>query len=187
MAFQTFFDPTALPEILGGAALAIGNFDGVHRGHLAVIEAAEALAKGRPAVALTFEPHPRALFRPQEPLFRLTPPAMKLLLLERAGLAAAVTLTFDRPFASITAAAFLEDLLVGRFKAHAVAVGYDFHFGKDRRGTPEFLVHHGRSLGLDIAIVAPLADGDEPVSSSGIRAALGQGDIAHANRLLGHE
>ena len=73
MAFQTFDDPPALPDDLAKAALAIGNFDGVHRGHLAVIEAAEALAKGGPAIALTFEPHPRQLFRPDEPLFRLTP------------------------------------------------------------------------------------------------------------------
>jgi riboflavin kinase/FMN adenylyltransferase len=187
MPFQTFLDPAALPDHLAGAAFAIGNFDGVHRGHLAVIEAAEALAKGRPAIALTFEPHPRAIFRPAEPLFRLTPPAAKTLLLERAGLAAVVTLTFDRTFASITAEEFLEDLVVRRLRAHAIAVGYDFHFGKNRLGTPEFLVHHGRSLDLDIAIVAPMLEGGAAVSSSAIRSALAEGDIATANRLLGHE
>src|SRR4051794_36549810 len=187
MPFQTFEDPAGLPDHLAGAAIAIGNFDGVHRGHLAVIEAAEALAKGRPAIALTFEPHPRSVFRPDEPLFRLTPSPMKLLLLERAGLAAAITLTFDRAFAGITAEAFLEDLVVGRLKAHSIAVGYDFHFGKDRRGTPEFLVHHGRSLGLDIAIVAPLSEGGRAISSSAVRALLADGDIVQANRLLGRE
>jgi riboflavin kinase/FMN adenylyltransferase len=187
MAFQHFLDPDGLPEALAGATLAIGNFDGVHRGHRAVIEAAEALAKGRPAVALTFEPHPRSLFRPEPPIFRLTPGPVKLKLLERAGLAAAITLTFDRDFANRSAENFLEELVVKRLKAHAVAVGYDFHFGKDRRGTPEFLVHHGRSLGLDIAIVAPLAEAGEPISSSAIRQALCEGDIPRANRLLGHE
>ncbi|MDQ0474956.1 bifunctional riboflavin kinase/FAD synthetase [Labrys wisconsinensis] len=187
MPFQTFDDPAGLPDHLIGAAVAIGNFDGVHRGHLAVIEAAEALAKGRPAIALTFEPHPRSVFRPDVPLFRLTPPAMKLLLLERAGLAAAVTMTFDRAFAGITAEAFLEELVVGRLKAHAIAVGYDFHFGKDRRGTPEFLVHHGRSLGLDIAIVAPLSEDGRAISSSAIRTMLAEGDVAGANRMLGRE
>src|SRR3982751_675508 len=101
MAFEHFLNPQSPPDHLAGSALAIGNFDGVHRGHLAVIEAAEALAKGRPAIALTFEPHPRSVFRPEEPLFRLTPPATKALLLERAGLAAMVTLTFDRTFASM--------------------------------------------------------------------------------------
>jgi riboflavin kinase / FMN adenylyltransferase len=187
MPFQHFLDPPSLPDRLAGSTLAIGNFDGVHRGHQAVIEAAEALAKGRPAVALTFEPHPRSLFRPEPPLFRLTPAPVKLRLLERAGLAAAVTLSFDREFAATTAESFLEDLVVKRLKAHAVAVGYDFHFGRERRGTPEFLVHHGRSLGLDIAIVAPLAEAGEPISSSAVRQALEQGDIARANRLLGHD
>ncbi|MDQ0394968.1 bifunctional riboflavin kinase/FAD synthetase [Labrys monachus] len=213
MAFEQFLDPVSLPAHLHGAAVAIGNFDGVHRGHQAVIEAAEALARGmqaretqagppqpvptppqpgaphrhRPAIALSFEPHPRRLFRPDETLFRLTPPALKALLLERAGLAALVTLTFDRALANMTAEDFLEELVVRRLGAHAIAVGYDFHFGKDRRGTPEFLVRHGRTLGLDIAIVAPTRDAGEAVSSSAIRRALGEGNIIRANRLLGHE
>jgi riboflavin kinase/FMN adenylyltransferase len=202
MAFEQFLDPASLPAHLQGAAIAIGNFDGVHRGHKAVIDAAEALARGtqgksihaggardwgRPAIALSFEPHPRSLFRPDEPLFRLTPPALKALLLERTGLGALVTLTFDRALAGMTAEDFLEELVVRRLGAHAIAVGYDFHFGKDRRGTPEFLVQHGRSLGLDIAIVAPTRDSGEAVSSSAIRRALGEGNIVRANRLLGHE
>jgi len=187
MAFEHFVNPQSLPDHLAGSALAIGNFDGVHRGHLAVIEAAEALAKGRPALALTFEPHPRSLFRPGEPLFRLTPPAMKARLLERAGLAGLITLTFDRAFAATSAEAFLEDLLVGRLRAHAIAVGYDFHFGKERRGTPEFLVQHGSALGLDIAVVAPMRESGQAISSSAVRSALARGDIETANRLLGHE
>lgn len=196
MAFEEFLDPVTLPARLAGGAVAIGNFDGVHRGHRAVIEAAEALARGshpgpghqpRPAIALSFEPHPRSLFRPDEPLFRLTPPALKARLLEKAGLDALVTLTFDRGLAGMTAEEFLEELVVRRLGAHAVAVGYDFHFGKDRRGTPEFLVQHGRALGLDIAIVAPTRESGEAVSSSAIRRALAAGDILRANRLLGHE
>jgi riboflavin kinase/FMN adenylyltransferase len=187
MAFRTFVDPIALPDDLAGAAVAIGNFDGVHRGHLAVIEAAEALAKGRAAIALTFEPHPRTVFKPGEPLFRLTPPEAKTRLLERAGLSAVVTLTFDRTFASTSAESFLEDLVVKRLRAHAIAVGYDFHFGRDRRGTPEFLIQHGRALGLDIAVVAPMSEDGMPVSSSMVREALSAGEIERANRLLGHE
>ena len=196
MAFEQFLDPVTLPAHLTGAAIAIGNFDGVHRGHLAVIDAVEALARGsqagphhrpRPAIALSFEPHPRSLFRPDEPLFRLTPPALKARLLERTGLDALVTLTFDRALAGMTAEEFLEELVVRRLGAHAVAVGYDFHFGKDRRGTPEFLVQHGRALGLDIAIVAPTRESGEAVSSSAIRRALAAGEITRANRLLGHE
>ncbi|CAM5771199.1 riboflavin biosynthesis protein RibF [Labrys miyagiensis] len=196
MPFEQFLDPVSLPAHLHNAAVAIGNFDGVHRGHKAVIDAAEALARGthtaphnppRPAIALSFEPHPRALFRPNEPLFRLTPPALKALLLERSGLDALITLTFDRALAGMTAEEFLEELVVRRLGASAVAVGYDFHFGKDRRGTPEFLVQHGRALGLDIAIVAPTRQTGEAVSSSGIRKALAAGEVERANRLLGHE
>lgn len=196
MSFEQFLDPVSIPAHLHNAAVAIGNFDGVHRGHKAVIDAAEALAKppqqgahspSRPAVALSFEPHPRALFRPDEPLFRLTPPALKARLLERAGLDALITLTFDRALAGMTAEEFLEELVVRRLRASAVAVGYDFHFGRDRRGTPEFLVQHGRALGLDIAIVAPTRETGEAVSSSAIRRALAAGDIGRANRLLGHE
>jgi riboflavin kinase / FMN adenylyltransferase len=187
MPFLKFLDPASLPPELSGCAVAIGNFDGVHRGHLAVIQAAEALAKGRPAIALTFEPHPRKLFRPDTPLFRLTTPDTKALMLERTGLAAMVTMRFDRAFSATTAEDFLEDLVVRRLGAHAIAVGYDFHFGKDRRGTPEFLLQHGRALGLDIAVVAPMREGGEPISSSAIRTALVAGDIATANRMLGHE
>ena len=185
MAFEHFLNPLSLPDHLAGSALAIGNFDGVHRGHLAVIEAAEALAKGRPALALTFEPHPRSLFRPEETLFRLTPPPMKARLLERAGLAGLITLTFDRAFAGTTAEAFLEDLLVGRLRAHAIAVGYDFHFGKGRVGSPSLLVGEAPRLGIEVD-VQPHVDIDErPVSSSAIRMALGEGQIADATAMLG--
>jgi riboflavin kinase/FMN adenylyltransferase len=112
---------------------------------------------------------------------------MKERLLRRAGLAAVVTMTFDRGFAAMSAQSFLEELLVGRLKAHGVAVGYDFHFGKDRLGTTEFLLRHGRALGLDIAVVAPMTEDGAPVSSSAVRAALMAGDLERANRLLGHE
>jgi riboflavin kinase/FMN adenylyltransferase len=127
------------------------------------------------------------VFRPEEALFRLTPPQAKTRLLERAGLSAVVTLTFDRTFAATSAESFLEDLVVKRLRAHAIAVGYDFHFGRDRRGTPEFLIQHGRALGLDIAVVAPLSEDGEPISSSAVREALSAGEIERASRLLGHD
>lgn len=187
MPFHNFLDPFALPGPLQGAAVAIGNFDGVHRGHRAVIEAAKALAKNRPALAVTFEPHPRTVFRPEDPLFRLSPPVAKALLLERTGLSGLITFTFDRCFAEITAASFLKDLIVQRLRASAIAVGYDFHFGKRRQGTTQFLIEQGVRLSLDISVVAPLFDGDTAISSSAIRTHLQTGDIAAANRLLGHE
>src|ERR1700726_5005181 len=108
---------SAPDDALRGAVVAIGNFDGVHRGHRAVIGVAlrQAQALGRPAAALTFEPHPRAFFNPGEPLFRLTDEAAKLRLLASSGLDGAIVLTFDAALASLTAEEFVDRILVDRF------------------------------------------------------------------------
>ena len=189
MPFVSLTDPSSLPAALQGGAFAIGNFDGVHQGHKAVISAARALAAelNGPALALTFEPHPRKLFRPEAPLFRLSPPDVKATLLERAGLDGAVTLTFDRIFAETTADRFLSELLVGRLKARAVAIGYDFSFGKGREGDAAFIRARAAALGLSVSVVDALKTADGAVSSSAIRAALARGDISTANAQLGHE
>ena len=131
---------TSPDHTLDGAVLAIGNFDGVHRGHRAVIAAALARAKtlGRPAAALTFEPHPRGFFRPNEPLFRLTDERSKLRLLATTGLDGAIVLRFDAALAGLSAADFVTRILVGRFAVAGVACGFDFHFGLDRTGSPEY-------------------------------------------------
>src|SRR5438067_13006484 len=124
---------------LQGAVVAIGNFDGVHRGHRAVIEAARARANalGRPAGALTFEPHPRSFFRPSEPLLRLTDERAKLRLLAAIGLSGAIVLRFNAALAQLTAEEFIAQVLVGRFAVAGVAIGFDFHFGLNRSGSPE--------------------------------------------------
>src|SRR6516165_9508924 len=116
---------------LRGSTVAIGNFDGVHRGHKAVIAAALARARslGKPAAALTFEPHPRAFFNPAEPLFRLTDEAAKLRLLAGTGLDGAIVLTFDAALASLSAEDFVERILVERFAVSGAAIGFNFHFG----------------------------------------------------------
>jgi riboflavin kinase / FMN adenylyltransferase len=178
----------AQPHALTGGVVAIGNFDGVHRGHRAVIDTAvdRAMALRRPAVALTFEPHPRLLLRPHEPMFRLSDEAAKLRLLAATGLDGAVVLTFDAALAALSAKDFIERILVERLAVAGAAIGFDFHYGKDRSGSPSFLVEEGRRLGFPAEIVPPLEDEGRAVSSSAIRAALAAGRVVEAAELLGN-
>src|SRR5438093_12093950 len=173
---------------LDGAVVAIGNFDGVHRGHRAVIAAALARAKalGRKAAALTFEPHPRIFFRPDEPLFRLTDERAKLRLLAATGLNGAIVLRFDAALAGLSAQDFVARILVGRFAVAGVAIGFDFHFGLNRAGSPDYLAAPGEKLGFAVDVVPRYEDAGRPVRSGPIRAALAAGHIADANQLLGY-
>ena len=175
-------------EALRGATVAIGNFDGVHRGHKAVIAAAlaRAGALGKPSAALTFEPHPRAFFDPDEPLFRLTPEDAKLRLLAAAGLDGAIVLTFNAELARLSAQDFVRRVLVDRFAISGAAIGFNFHFGANRAGSPEFLQAQGREHGFTVDIVPPLLDGGRPVSSGPIRAALAAGRLDDAAEFLGY-
>jgi len=175
-------------EALRGASVAIGNFDGVHRGHKAVIAAALARGRalGKPSAALTFEPHPRAFFNPDEPLFRLTPESAKLRLLAAAGLDGAIVLTFNAELAKLSAQDFVERILVDRFAISSAAIGFNFHFGANRTGSPEFLQAQGRQHGFVVDVVPPLLDGGRPVSSGPIRAALAAGRVDDAAEFLGY-
>lgn len=179
---------SALPKALARPVIAIGNFDGVHRGHQAVIRTAHELARslGRPAVVLTFEPHPRVFFAPTQPMVRITPAPLKAAVIQAFGADGVIEFAFDAPFASLTATQFIDDLLVSRYGASGVVVGHDFHFGKGREGSPAFLRERAREHHLPVEIVEPVADGQTPVSSSAIREALSAGDIATANHLLGY-
>ncbi|HVV93861.1 MAG TPA: FAD synthetase family protein, partial [Hyphomicrobiales bacterium] len=172
-----------LPAELRGGAVAIGNFDGLHRGHRAVIAAAEQAA--RPAVALSFDPHPRHFFQPERLFRRLSGRRERLALLAGSGLDGAVILPFDAQMASLSAERFVADVLVGALGAKAVAVGYNFHFGKGREGSPEFLRDAARRHGFAVTVVQPEED-DGPVSSTNIRDLLGSGRVERANRLLGY-
>ncbi len=187
-AFRVIRDDAAPPPEFQGALVAIGNFDGVHRGHRAVIEAAlrRARANGRPALALTFEPHPRSYFRADEPLFRLTDERAKLRLLAAAGLDGALVLTFDAALASLSAEEFIRRILLERLAISGAAVGFDFHFGRGRQGSPQFLSEFGAKLGFTVEVAAPLEDEGRPVSSSAIRAALADGRVVEAAELLGY-
>ena len=179
----------AFPEALKGGVVAIGNFDGVHRGHQVVLAAAldRAKAEGRPAFAMTFEPHPRSVFMPESPIFRLTPPAVKADVMHAFGLDGLVVVPFDRAFAGIAAEDFVADILVGRMGVAGAVVGWDFHFGKARGGSPAFLADAGRRHGFAVEIVEAFGDeAGETVSSSRIREALAAGDLGLANGLLGY-
>ena len=173
---------------LHGAVAAIGNFDGVHRGHRAVIDAAAARASalGAPAIAVTFEPHPRNVLRPSDPVFRLTDARSKLRLLATTGLTGALVLTFDQAFAAMSAEEFVARILVGRLGIRGATIGFDFHFGHQRRGSPAFLAEQGKRHGFSVETAPPLEDEGRPVSSSSIRAALADGRVVEAAELLGY-
>jgi len=172
---------------LHGAVVAMGNFDGVHRGHRAVIAVALERARGlgKPAAVLTFEPHPRVFFHPNEPLFRLTDEAAKLRLLASTGLDGAVVLTFDAALAGLTAADFVARILIERLAVSGAVIGFNFHFGKNRAGSPDFLAAQGRKYGFAVDVVPPFEFDGRPVSSGPIRDALAAGRLDDAHRLLG--
>jgi riboflavin kinase/FMN adenylyltransferase len=176
------------PGPLHGAVVAIGNFDGVHRGHLAVIKTAQGRAGTlrRPAAALTFEPHPRRFFRPNEPLFRLTDERNKLRLLAATGLHGAIVLHFDAGLANLSAEDFVAQILIERLAVSGVVIGFDFHFGAERQGSPDFLIAQGRKHGFAVDIVPRFEDEGRPVRSGPIRAALIEGRVVEAAELLGH-
>jgi riboflavin kinase/FMN adenylyltransferase len=172
---------------LRGAVVAIGNFDGVHRGHRAVIGAAlsRAHSLGRKAAALTFSPHPRLFLRPQDSLFQLSSARDRLRLLAATRLDGAIVMTFDAQLAATSAQDFIERILVDRFGIGGAAIGFDFHFGQNRKGSPAYLTEQGARLGFAVDIVPPLEDEGRPVSSGAVRAALAGGKVVEAAELLG--
>jgi riboflavin kinase/FMN adenylyltransferase len=189
MAFRRFTDLADLPASLQGGVVAIGNFDGVHRGHQAVLERARAEADrlGKPALVLTFEPHPRAVFQPDVPLFRITPAAMKAHLVSALGFDAVVEHPFTRDFAALGAEEFVSRILLGGLGISHAVTGFDFHFGKNRQGGPAFLMEAGHRHGFEVTLVDAFRDeGAEVISSSRIREALDEGNVAEAAGLLGY-
>ena len=187
-------------DAYAGAVVAIGNFDGVHRGHQVVLEQALSIAreKGCKCFALSFEPHPRTLFKPDSPVFRLTDEAMKASVLEAFGLDGLLVLEFNRELAGTSAENFVKSLLMERAAASHVVSGFNFHFGKNRVGSPDFLRQSGEDLGFGVTIVeakTDSADGTDSdagatdadiISSSRIRRLLGGGEVDAAAQLLGY-
>jgi len=156
---------------------------------MAVLSQAMDLAREKncPVLALTFEPHPRELFNPDVPVFRVAPPPAKARLLGLLGFDCVIELEFTREFASLTADEFVDRVLVGGLGICHVVTGVDFHFGKNRQGGPAFLMAAGAARGFGVSLVDSFRDeGTEVVSSSRIRALLEDGNVAEANGLLGY-
>jgi riboflavin kinase/FMN adenylyltransferase len=175
-----------MPDHLRGAIIALGNFDGFHLGHQAVVGEAVRWAReqGRPAIVATFDPHPVRYFKPDAAPFRLTTLDQREELFAAAGADAMLVFTFDADFAAITAAGFVEGLLRQRLGAAGVVTGVDFTFGKGRGGNLKLLSELGAACGLEARAVGPVEEGGEVVSSSRIREALQSGDCATATRLM---
>lgn len=169
-----------------GGVVALGNFDGVHAGHQAVIGAAvaEARARGAPALVATFDPHPVHHFKPDVAPFRLTTLAQRQAYLAEAGADAMVVFSFGDRLANVTAEEFVADWLGGHLGATGVVTGEDFTFGKGRGGNIDSLKTLGAAAGMTSSAVGPVCDADGPISSSRIRAALQAGDCETATRLL---
>ena len=169
-----------------GAVIAIGNFDGVHRGHQALIDKAKEVAteQNKKVGILTFEPHPRELFQPDQPPARLTPFDIKVRRLKTHDIDALYSLAFDWDFASQSAEDFIQNILVEGLNAHHIVIGHDFHFGQMRKGNAQTII----DTGLSVSIVDAVHDAtNETISSSRIREYLKKAEIEKANALLGWE
>ena len=176
----------AVPAPYRGGIVALGNFDGFHAGHQAVVgkAVARAQAEQRPALVATFDPHPARFFRPDLPPFRLTDLHQRQKLLAEAGVDAMLVFDFDAAFAAVTAAEFVTDYLVSRVGAAGVVTGEDFTFGKGRSGDIGALKLLGQANHMSVDIATPVTDEEGVISSTRIRAALAAGDCAAATRML---
>ena len=175
-----------VPGHLRGAVVALGNFDGFHLGHQAVVgEAVEwAMERGCPAIVATFDPHPVRHFAPHVPPFRLTTLEQREELFAAAGADAMLVFHFDDELAGTTAEDFVLQLLGETIGARGVVTGEDFTFGKGRGGNLEVLRETGAVAGIEARAVGPVMDGGRPVSSSRIRDALKAGECEEAARLM---
>ena len=183
------FEP--IPQEFRNAVVAIGNFDGMHRGHQELLAVAkeQAVRLGKPWGIVTFEPHPRSFFKPDEPVFRLTPLPLKARLASALGASFVLSLAFDKKFSLLEPQEFVGEYLIDHMKVDHVVTGYDFHFGRGRKGNPIILKELGQEFGFNFTIVDQVADeGDShsPFSSSSIRSALRRGHVAAAARELGY-
>lgn len=171
-----------------GASAAIGNFDGVHRGHQAVIDIARNRARelGVPLGVVTFEPHPREYFSPDGPPFRLMSARTRANRLEKLGVEKLYELNFNASLSNLTAREFARDVLAEGLGLKHVVVGEDFNFGKGRQGNARMLAEMGREMDFGVTIAPLVADANGEFSSTAIRRALSDGHPEDAARMLGH-
>ncbi|WP_296420610.1 bifunctional riboflavin kinase/FAD synthetase [Pseudooctadecabacter sp.] len=179
-------DPAFIAQTDRGAAAAIGNFDGVHLGHQAVIDLTRNAANGAPVGIVTFEPHPREYFAPDAPPFRLMNAAAKANRLEKLGLDVLFQVPFNDALAALTPREFAQNILSDMLGLTHVVVGEDFCFGKDRAGNADDLRAFGAQMGFDVTIAPMLATSAGNVSSTAIRQALTDGQPRIAAQMLGH-
>ena len=182
---QVHRDWNALPAAARGACVALGNFDGVHRGHHLLLASAHAARPDAPRAVLTFEPHPRELFRPEDPPFRLMLSGERADALGALGIEHVFELAFDQAFSQLTADHFVTEVLHGLLGAAHLACGPDFAFGHRRGGDVAFLTTRTEALGMGLTTVPPLADAQGPISSTRIRRALQDGYPERATADLG--
>ncbi|SHI32608.1 riboflavin kinase / FMN adenylyltransferase [Roseomonas rosea] len=187
MACHVWTDWHALPAVARGGTVALGNLDGVHRGHRAVLAAAHGARPDLQLAALTFEPHPREHFRPQDPPFRLTLLPAKAAALADAGCAHVHAVPFDQALAAMEAEEFLDRVLLEGLGARHLACGADFAFGHRRGGDVTFLGRWAERRGIGLSVVPPVADAAGPVSSTRVRRALQDGYPERAAALLGRD
>ncbi len=170
-----------------GTVVTVGTFDGVHRGHWAVLQEIRerAHATGRRSVLVTFDPHPLRIVRPEDAPPLLTTPLEKKEILAESGLDYAVFVSFTERLSRYEPRRFVEEILVARLRVEELVIGYDHGFGRDRAGNAATLVEIGRDLGFAVDVVPPVAAGAEPISSTRIRAAIEAGRMDEARECLG--
>ncbi|CAH2601197.1 bifunctional riboflavin kinase/FMN adenylyltransferase [Rhodovastum atsumiense] len=182
---RIFHDWRDLPEDARGASVALGNFDGVHLGHAHVLKAAHGARPDAPLAVLTFEPHPRELFRPDDPPFRLTLPPARAEVLAALGVKLLYEIPFDAAFSMMSAEDFVSGVLHRGLGARHLVCGPDFAFGHRRGGDIGFLAERAEALGIGLTVVAPIGDEAGPISSTRIRRTLQDGYPERATAKLG--
>ena len=182
---RIFADWRTLPDDARGATVALGNFDGVHRGHVHLLRSAHAARPGAKLAVLTFEPHPREFFRPDDPPFRLTLSHERAAALAEHGVSVVYEVAFDASFSAMPAGAFVRDVLHNGLGAVHLACGPDFAFGHRRGGNVDLLAQEAESLGMGLTVVPHFADAQGPISSTRIRRLLQDGYPERATAELG--
>ena len=181
-------DLNDIPHEFQDAFVTIGNFDGVHRGHIPIFEKLidEAHRENRKAVVITFDPHPKKILHPHiKPFYLITSPDEKIKILEDSGIDGLILIPFDLEFSKITAESFVNDILWGKLHIRKIFIGHDYTFGKNKVGNKAFLADFGEKLGFEVETINAVKLGDEPISSTRLRYAILNGNVKLAARLLG--